>query len=769
MLPAITPYFIIGAIAASGGAWNTSIVAEIITFGDQTMIAKGIGSYIAEMTIQADFNKIVLESLLELISITQDFSKDDCSKKKILDNINLTLKAGEIVAILGKSGSGKSTLLRIIAGLMKPLKGQVIMHNSGTVQGNCNISMIFQTFALFPWLTVLENVELGLESLNLSNQKRRKRALNAIDMIGLDGFESAYPKELSGGMKQRVGFARALVLRPEILLMDEPFSALDILTANTLKKDFLSLWDKGETQMQSVVLVTHSIEEAVTMADKVLILSANPGRIVSEITISLERPRDVHSVEFAAIVDKIYSHMVSAYEKPAMVISNQYRNIDQKINLNSVTKLIGSIEALASLPYKGNASLSDLLEVFHINNMNEIFHIVNALQILDFAIVTSESGNSDVPDKDGRTPLFHAIEKNKVDVGELLLQMGANQHVQDKDGRTPLSYAAEKSNKYMVVILLLKDASPHVQDKHGRTALSYAAERGSAYGDNIIRGFIEMKVDIDIPDKHGRAPLSYAVVAGNEDTARLLISAGAKITDEAIQGLKKEVIINGIKEYAKSYRDKTQEIQKIDNKIGEIAETAEKSNNSSIGASVQEICMELKTHNNSLTRSLNTKATQTEAKLIALAEVRRSLLRRMWQVIDVDLSQYFDTIRHSILLNKIAKRIQDPDVMHLIKQTIKVNGRIGVAQGGPFSPLAANIYLNEVDWYFDNIRQKTTQGNNQYEAVNYHRFADDIVITVSAHHTKEGWAERALYRLEEQLKLIGGQLNMEKTKVEKNE
>lgn len=150
---------------------------------------------------------------------------------------------------------------------------------------------------------------------------------------------------------------------------------------------------------------------------------------------------------------------------------------------------------------------------------------------------------------------------------------------------------------------------------------------------------------------------------------------------------------------------------------------------------------------------------------LALAEVRRSILRRMWIVIDVDLSKYFDTIRHHILLEKIARRVQGPDVMRLIKQIIKVNGRIGVAQGGPFSPLAANIYLNEVDWYFDGIRQRTAQVGGQYEAVNYHRFADDMVITVSAHHTKQGWAERALQRLQEQLEPLGVQLNKEKTKM----
>jgi group II intron reverse transcriptase/maturase len=147
----------------------------------------------------------------------------------------------------------------------------------------------------------------------------------------------------------------------------------------------------------------------------------------------------------------------------------------------------------------------------------------------------------------------------------------------------------------------------------------------------------------------------------------------------------------------------------------------------------------------------------------ALAEVRRSVMRRMSTVIDVDLSRYFDTIRHSILLDKIAKRIQDPQVLHLVNQIIKVSGRVGVPQGGPFSPLAANIYLNEVDWFFDTIRRKTAEGN--YEAVNYHRFADDIVITLSGHHTKRGWAQRALERLQEQFALIGVELNQEKTKV----
>lgn len=334
-------------------------------------------------------------NLLELVSISQSFTRNE-NKQKILENINLTLKAGEIVAIVGKSGSGKSTLLRIIAGFDKAAKGKVIINKKllSNKEGY-NISMIFQSFALFPWLTVLENVALGLESLEISTQDRQKRALEAIDMIGLDGFESAYPKELSGGMKQRVGFARALVLRPEILFMDEPFSALDVLTANNLKTDFLNLWVSGQTNMLSTVIVTHSIEEAVAMADRVLILSSSPGRIVEEITINLQRPRNIRSSEFIGLVDKIYSLMLTSHKK-GLIIKGRHKKInitiDQKIHLTSIAQLIGGMEAISASPYKGVASLSELPKIFHIHhNMEEILHIIGALQILDFANIVSET------------------------------------------------------------------------------------------------------------------------------------------------------------------------------------------------------------------------------------------------------------------------------------------------------------------------------------------------------------------------------------------
>ncbi|MFY9589696.1 nitrate/sulfonate/bicarbonate ABC transporter ATP-binding protein [Rickettsia endosymbiont of Halotydeus destructor] len=335
---------------------------------------------------------MVNNNLLTLSSVTQTVTTNKNIRKKILDNINLTLKSNEIVAILGKSGAGKSTLLRIIAGLNEPAAGKLIYHNQETAKDCFKIGMIFQTFALFPWLTVLENVELGLKALEISEQDRRKRALAAIDLIGLDGFESAYPRELSGGMKQRVGFARALVLRPEILLMDEPFSALDVLTANNLKNDFLDLWGDGKTQMKSVVIITHSIEEAITMADKVLVFSSNPGRIVSELPITLPHPRDSQTAEFRAIADKIYGLMVAASDKSIIKEKKlDISNITQKIHLTQINQLIGSMEALSTPPYKGVANLAELSKIFHINNTEDILRIVSALDILKFALVTNDN------------------------------------------------------------------------------------------------------------------------------------------------------------------------------------------------------------------------------------------------------------------------------------------------------------------------------------------------------------------------------------------
>jgi NitT/TauT family transport system ATP-binding protein len=229
----------------------------------------------------------------------------------VLGDVTLSVHRGEVLALLGRSGSGKSTLLRIMSGLIRPSQGEVRSNGLPMRGANPNLAMVFQSFALLPWLTVQENVELGLAARHVPLAERRERALKAIDIVGLDGFENAYPKELSGGMKQRVGFARAFVLNPEVLFMDEPFSALDVLTAENLRGEIDDLWNAGTFPSKSILIVTHNIEEAVYLADRVVILGSKPGRIRGELQVNLPRPHDRNHPRFKALVDYIYSVMTN--------------------------------------------------------------------------------------------------------------------------------------------------------------------------------------------------------------------------------------------------------------------------------------------------------------------------------------------------------------------------------------------------------------------------------------------------------------------------
>jgi NitT/TauT family transport system ATP-binding protein len=244
--------------------------------------------------------------IVQAESVTKTFTTPDGHALPVLEGVSFTLSEGEIVALLGKSGSGKSTLLRCVAGLISPSSGSVSYRGTPLTGANPGVAMVFQTFALLPWLTVRQNVELGLEARGVAGAERAERALRAIDLIGLDGFESAYPKELSGGMRQRVGFARAIVTEPDALLMDEPFSALDVLTAENLRGELVKLWEGHGAPIKSILIVTHNIEEAVLLADRVLVLSSNPGRIMAELSVELPRPRDRHGPRFEALVDTIY-------------------------------------------------------------------------------------------------------------------------------------------------------------------------------------------------------------------------------------------------------------------------------------------------------------------------------------------------------------------------------------------------------------------------------------------------------------------------------
>jgi NitT/TauT family transport system ATP-binding protein len=238
----------------------------------------------------------------------------------VLDDVSLELRSGEFVALLGPSGSGKSTLLRILAGLLPPSSGEVTVHGAPLGGVNARAAMVFQTFALYPWLTVLENVELGLLATELAPDERRARALRAIDVIGLDGFEEAYPKELSGGMRQRVGFARALVVQPEVLFMDEPFSALDVLTAENLRHELSTLWLEHTIPTRAILMVTHNIAEAVGLADRLLVFGANPGRIRVELPGLPPLERKPDSAPGARLVDTIYRIMTNPDEDVATLL-----------------------------------------------------------------------------------------------------------------------------------------------------------------------------------------------------------------------------------------------------------------------------------------------------------------------------------------------------------------------------------------------------------------------------------------------------------------
>jgi NitT/TauT family transport system ATP-binding protein len=262
--------------------------------------------------------RTVTETLIEVTGCSKAFPLPDGKGEfTVLRDVNVKVGRGEVVALLGRSGSGKSTLLRIMGGLIPPSAGSIVNNGVPLTGPNPDVGMVFQSFALLPWLTVIENVELGLEARGIARHERTKRALKAIDLVGLDGFESAYPKELSGGMKQRVGFARALVVEPKVLFLDEPFSALDVLTAENLRGEIDDLWNAGTFPAKSVLIVTHNIEEAVFLADRVIVLGANPGRVRGEVLIDLPRPHHRNDDRFKALVEYLYTVMTN----PAMEVT----------------------------------------------------------------------------------------------------------------------------------------------------------------------------------------------------------------------------------------------------------------------------------------------------------------------------------------------------------------------------------------------------------------------------------------------------------------
>jgi len=355
-------------------------------------------------------------TIIKTTNLRKAFKKAAVQDLLVLDDINFNLQVGEIVALLGKSGSGKSTLLRIIAGLTTPTSGEITYRGQRVTKPVPGIAMVFQSFALMPWLTVLENVELGLEAQGVNREERRRRAIEAIDTIGLDGFESAYPKELSGGMRQRVGFARALVINPDVLLMDEPFSALDVLTAENLKSDLLRLWQQKKTNTNGILLVTHNIEEAVMLADRIVILGSDPGHISADLKVKIAQPRNPATPEFRNLVDQIYSLMTTGTGEKAKH-PNREKQIGLGYRLPDVdpSELSGLIETMQSFEDKINLpELADELMM----NVDDLFPILETLEILGFAVVL----DGDIHLSDLGKKFYEAdLHERKLIFGERLL------------------------------------------------------------------------------------------------------------------------------------------------------------------------------------------------------------------------------------------------------------------------------------------------------------------------------------------------------------
>ncbi len=379
--------------------------------------------------------------LLQVHDVSKAFPRPE-GEFLVLQGVNLEVAAGEIVGLLGRSGSGKSTLLRLIAGLSEP-SGGTLSYLGQPIEGPARgIAMVFQSFAIFPWLTVYENVALGLEALRMPAAEIRSRSLAAIDLIGLDGFESAYPRELSGGMRQRVGFARALVVHPNILLMDEPFSALDVLTAETLRTDFLDLWTEGRMPIKGVVLVTHNIEEAVLMCDRILVFASNPGRILTDIRVSLPQPRSRLDPSFRALVERCYVEMTAqptdAHARNERMPGLGICTVLPRVGSNLLS---GLIETVASPPFNGTADLPEIASDFKME-IDDLFPVAEAAQMMRFA----ELAGGDIKLTDVGLAFANAAvdERKRIFARQLLAYVPLAAHIRRVLDERP-SHSARKS------------------------------------------------------------------------------------------------------------------------------------------------------------------------------------------------------------------------------------------------------------------------------------------------------------------------------------
>lgn len=363
-------------------------------------------------------------TILEAKNIYKSFPMAGGKSLRVLEDISFKVEEGEIISIVGPSGAGKSSLLRILAGLAEPSMGEVLYHGKPLNDIRPNIGMVFQNFAIFPWLTVLENVEVGLLAKDIPDNLAREKALKVIDLVGLDGFEEAYPRELSGGMKQRVGIARALVVEPEILFMDEPFSALDILTAENLRSEIIDLWLKRRMPTKSIILVTHNIEEAIELSDRIIVMSHNPGRIKADLAITLPQPRDKNSKEFKYLLDELYTILTRPPEEvPFLVRKERYQFLPHA--------KIGAISGLVELVYDkgGRADIPQLASDLSME-VDDIFPLTEAAVFLGLAeikegdfILTEQGKIFAEADTLSKKELFREMALNNIQLIKQIVQV----------------------------------------------------------------------------------------------------------------------------------------------------------------------------------------------------------------------------------------------------------------------------------------------------------------------------------------------------------
>jgi NitT/TauT family transport system ATP-binding protein len=427
------------------------------------------------------------QAIVALKGVGKSFRSADGGSRTILDNVDFLLREREIVALLGQSGSGKSTLLRIMAGLVAADRGDVLYRGQpiyGPVRG---VSMVFQSFALFPWLTVQQNIELGLEARGVAQAERAQRASKVIDLIGLAGFEGALPRELSGGMRQRVGIARALVVDPDVLLMDEAFSALDVLTGERLRDDILELWEDGEISTKAILVVSHNIQEAVMMADRVLIFASDPGRVRYEMRVALPRPRDADSVEVRTLVDEIYAVMTAGRVRSGKVEHEhepEALRLDERLPNAHIGIMEGLLERLAGEPFLGRADLPKLSEDTELTD-EDLLPAVQALALLEFARL--EQGDLHLTELGSQYVAAENEAKQMLFGQQLLKRVPLAAHIRHSLGQDP---AGELKEEYFLD--LLRDS---LDEDEAQRVLGVAIEwgrHGEVYSYNYHTGMIHL-------------------------------------------------------------------------------------------------------------------------------------------------------------------------------------------------------------------------------------------------------------------------------------